>query len=212
MKKLLRILSVTILSMALLTGCSAGFPFAKKPTKEDAVQAAKANIEGMLKGNKSEYDAYYGNGKYDEHLAKALKENNVIGTSSQFSDPEKAKEMVDIMQSLLKKVNVEYEAKSEKEVMLHIHSMAFNNTQLQEWMVNEITSGKLTEEITQNQDKMTLYMFKAMQSGDISLSETKVVDQLLTLKEVNGKLDIESPDANVITQLMFTEESKTATV
>lgn len=205
MKKILTILTLILSSVIVLTGCNAATP-AKAPEvnrKAEAVKAAKANIEGLLKGDKAQYEAYYGAGKYDDRLTSELNGASILGNTAMPGTAEEKKEFYELIQVLYAKVKVEYEEKADTTVTLRIHPVKLEQKAVQDWMLAKIKTGEITQADLGDQAKGILLIFKAIKNGELNLAEAPVVDQTLELKEVAGKLQLDEASATKVTKAMI---------
>lgn len=207
MKKIIVAITLFLSSVIVLTGCNAGVSTPQVNKKEEAVKAAKANIEGILKGDKTQYDAYYGAGKYDEKVSKELEGKNSLGLSAVASTPEKQKELFTLGQAVLSKAKIDYEEKSDTEVTLHIHQVKIDQKAVQDWILKKVQAGTVTQSDLQDSSKVIEIMFNAIKNGEIALKESKVVDEVATVKEVDGKFVMSDETIANITKLMFDQST-----
>ncbi|MGL4663177.1 MAG: hypothetical protein ACRCV7_05810 [Culicoidibacterales bacterium] len=214
MKKLFLTAVLAFSSLSLLAGCSTATSTTQKAPvnkKEDAVNATKANIEGILKGDKAQYDNYYGAGKYEESKSKREK-LNVIGKNNTSKDKEKENKILSLVQGAYSKIKIDYEEKSETEVLIHIHQMSFDQEALQQWMLAKLQAGEVKSDELNDNEKLTEAIFKAVADGSLALKEGKIIDKVIKLQEKDGKMDIESPSVEEIAEAMFNPAGEAANV
>lgn len=201
-KKVMHIISVVI-GLVLLTGCGV-IPGLGVNKKADAVKAAKASIAGLLQGDKSAYDDYYGQGKFDEKMNEELKGKGVFLNPVAENMPEEAKKkQLELFRKLFSKSKVDYEEKSETEVTLSIHQMHYDVEELSRY-IEEIHWQPSSDEA--DASGSTEVLINGIEAGKIKLVEKQVIKETMQLEEKDGKLYVKSPAPEDIMSKMITSE------
>lgn len=206
MKKLFLSVVIFLSSVLLLTGCATT---PKVDKKAEAVKAAKATIDGLIKGNKTEYEAYYGTGTYETSVEKALKESSgLIGFGTEGITAENQKKFFELSQKVFAKIKTEYTEKSEVEVSVKITPLKMDQEIIGKWVMDKITSGLISKDA--GTEKGIEYIMNAVINGEIVLPAGEVVEKTVTLKEVEGKFQVEGTSIGKIQKAML--ENPTMTV
>lgn len=205
-KKVMYVVSV-IMSLLVLVGCGSTSNKDAEITKKkaEAVKVAKATVGGLLQGDKSVYDEYYGQGKFDEKMKEELSGKGIfLNTITEGTSEEIKKTRLDYFQKLFSKSKIDYEEKSETEVTISIHKMRYDVTELNSYM-EEINWHPIAE--TTDISEITEVLMKGVEAGKIKLEEKEIVKETLQFEEKEGKLYIKSPSPEDVMGKMITSET-----
>lgn len=199
--KITRLLVVSI-GLIFLTGCGI-IPGLGVSKKTEAVNSAKAEISGLLQGDKTAYESYYGQGKYDEHIKEIVNRKGMFlnQLSEKYTEEEKKKQLASL-QKLLARTKVEYAEQSESEVVISIHQMKCSKEEAQAFMEKKnyfVNAGTHIGTISK-------YLEEGISEGAIKYEEKEVIKKTLKVIKNGNKLTIDSQNYGEITDAMFTIE------
>lgn len=191
-KKIIFVIIAGLASIAILTGCNNGSSSPANTTvskKAEVVKAVKASIEGPIKGDKSQYDAYYGDGKYDEILDKTIDSFSIAKNASR----QQKEKLFKLYQKVMSRVKIDYSEKSDNEATIRIHKLAVTKASLNKWAESLKDSGKISGSTGAN--AMAELMLTDIDNGKLPLEEKNVIEKVVTVEEKDGKFTIKSPSS-----------------
>lgn len=200
-KKMIFTTVAGLASIAILTGCSNNTNSNSSSSssantavskKEEVVKAVKASIEGPIKGDKSQYDAYYGNGKYDEILDKTIDSFTIAKNASR----QQKEKLFKLYQKVMRRVKIDYSEKSDNEATIRIHKLAVTKAALNKWAESLKDSGKISGSTAT--EAMAELMLTDIDNGKLPLVEKKVIEKVVTVEEKDGKFTIKSPSSDQV--------------
>lgn len=200
---------IILISALVLTGCSYKNVI-QIDSEEEAVLATKASIEGVLKGDSAYYESYYGVGTYEKKIENELEKSTLFGISTPKNELERKKAIFKLSQKLLKHVAVDYKVKSSTEVIVFIHSMKMEADKINQWLVDSLRIGKISNSDVKEKDKIFEYIVKAIDQGELELINDRVVEEIVYIKKSGLKYEVDIMSQQKIISAMITKDNSSA--
>lgn len=139
MKQTIRTVLV-IACLFLLFGCQSAKTETETPKKpeEAIITAAKAYVKGFVQGDKTQYDAYYGTGAFDQEIEKQLTLANVSTSGETSVSVDLWKQMMIQSKKMYAKAEVvSIEKKDETTALVKIKAIAIKAEDRETWVMKK---------------------------------------------------------------------------